>query len=125
MSPLFYLGLIPTLSLLVIHVLWISDRRNTPDHNVTPHVVGVVIVLLVFGGAGAWQLVASLRGDADDHKPPMQEMQTIEASLAMKKTKVTQPQKPHEEPPPPVKKEGVSNDENKKPDPKPVDKKDD
>jgi hypothetical protein len=125
MSPLFYLGLIPTLSLLVIHIMWISDSRNTPGSSAAPHVIGVVIVLLVLGGAAAWQVITTLRDDAADHKPPLQEMQTIEASLAVKKTKVTQPQKPHEEPPPPVKPEGVSHDDKKKPDPKPPEEKKD
>jgi hypothetical protein len=123
MPPLFYLGLVPVLSLLAIHVLWISDSRNAPDHNTMPHVVGVVIVLVVLGGAGAWQ-VARASDDDSDHKPELKDMQTIEASLAYKKTKTTQPQKQHDEPPPVQKQEGIRRDDTKKVDPKPEEKKD-
>lgn len=56
-------------------------------------------------------------------KPPLQEMETIEASLAYKKPNAPkQPQKPKNAPPPEVKPEGVSRDETKKPDEKPKDK---
>lgn len=51
--------------------------------------------------------------DAD----PLDHMQVIEASLAMKAEKVTQPQKPTHAPPPPVKEEGVSHDADKTPPP--------
>ena len=51
-----------------------------------------------------------------DTKPPLEEMETIEASLAYKKPNAPkQPQKPKTAPPPEVKPEGVSRDETKKP----------
>jgi len=46
---------------------------------------------------------------------PIDKMQMIEASLAMKAEKVKQPQKETHAPPPPVKDEGVSHDADKKP----------
>src|SRR6185436_8306094 len=49
------------------------------------------------------------------HVPPLKEMMTIEASLARKAEKKVQPQKELKTPEPPVKPEGVSHDENKKP----------
>jgi outer membrane biosynthesis protein TonB len=58
------------------------------------------------------------------HEPQLQEMITIEASLARKSVKKKQPQKELKAPEPPVKPEGVSHDENKKPlDKPPEDKK--
>jgi hypothetical protein len=116
MPPLFYLGLVPVLSLLVIHVLWISDSRNAPGHNAGPHVVGVLVVLGALGVAGAWQVVAAMNDDGAEHKPELRDTQTIEASLAYKKEKTKQPQKPHEAPPPPEKQEGIAHDQTKKPD---------
>ena len=53
------------------------------------------------------------------HQPELKEMITIEASLARKSEKKRQPQKELKTPEPPVKPEGVSHDENKKPDDKP------
>lgn len=53
--------------------------------------------------------------------PPLQEMVAIEAQLARKSVKQRQPQKELKTPPPEVKPEGVSRDENKQP----VDKKPD
>ncbi|MDX2088387.1 MAG: hypothetical protein SFX73_11080 [Kofleriaceae bacterium] len=59
-------------------------------------------------------------------KPPLQEMETIEASLAYKKPNAPkQPQKQKNAPPPVVKEQGVSRDETKKPDDKPKDKPED
>lgn len=49
------------------------------------------------------------------HVPPLREMMTIEASLARKSVKKTQPQKELKAPEPPAKPEGVSRDENKAP----------
>jgi hypothetical protein len=112
------------LSLLVIHLLWFSDSRNAPDHNTAPHVIGVAAVLIALGGAAAWQVMRS-GDDGNEHKPELRDMQTIEASLAYKKTKTTQPQKQHDEPPPVQKQEGIRRDDTKKADPKPPDKKDD
>ncbi|TMQ02643.1 MAG: TonB C-terminal domain-containing protein [Deltaproteobacteria bacterium] len=57
------------------------------------------------------------------HEPQLKEMMTIEASLARKSEKKRQPQKELKAPEPPVKPEGVSHDETKKPEKKP-DKKD-
>ncbi|HET7502783.1 MAG TPA: TonB C-terminal domain-containing protein, partial [Kofleriaceae bacterium] len=48
-------------------------------------------------------------------EPPLKEMVTIEASLARKSVKKKQPQKVLKEPEQPVKPEGVSRDETKKP----------
>nr|HEX4318280.1 hypothetical protein [Kofleriaceae bacterium] len=125
MSPWFYIGIIPVLSLLVIHLMWMSDAKASPDRSHgAHHVIGVVIVLVVLVTATGWQIVTSIGDDGSDHKPPLQEMQTIEASLAVKKTKVTQPQKHFKEPDPVLKKEGVSHDENKKVDPPKDEKKD-
>jgi hypothetical protein len=65
--------------------------------------------------------------EARAQEPPLRDMEVIEASLAYKPKnapKVTQPQKVRETPPPEVKPEGVSRDENKKvEDKKPEDKK--
>jgi outer membrane biosynthesis protein TonB len=60
-----------------------------------------------------------------EHQPELKEMITIEASLARKSEKKKQPQKELKapEPPPDVKPEGVSHDENKKPPEKPKDDK--
>lgn len=125
MSPLFYIGIIPVLSLLVIHLMWMSDAKASPDrNNSAQHVVGIVIVLLVLGGATAWQIASTWLADDEPSKPQLQDMQTIEASLAVKKTKVTQPQKHFKEPDPVVKPEGVSHDEDKKVEPPKEDKKD-
>lgn len=49
------------------------------------------------------------------HQPPLKEMMTIEASLARKAEKKTQPQKELKTPEPPPKPEGVSRDADKKP----------
>jgi outer membrane biosynthesis protein TonB len=57
-----------------------------------------------------------------EHVPPLKEMITIEASLARKAEKKQQPQKELKAPEP-VKPEGVSRDENKKPPDKPKDEK--
>jgi outer membrane biosynthesis protein TonB len=58
------------------------------------------------------------------HQPELQEMITIEASLARKSEKKKQPQKELKAPEPEVKPEGVSHDETRKPpDKKPDDKK--
>src|SRR5678816_1452431 len=58
------------------------------------------------------------------HQPELKEMLTIEASLARKSEKKKQPQKELKAPEPPVKPEGVSHDETKKP-PKEVKKPED
>lgn len=49
------------------------------------------------------------------HQPELKDLITIEASLARKSTKKRQPQKVLKAPEPPVKPEGVSRDEHKKP----------
>jgi outer membrane biosynthesis protein TonB len=70
-------------------------------------------------GLGA-PLVYFTDSEASVHKPELGEMETIEASLAYKKPKApVQPQKKVEEKQPEVKPEGVSHDEQKKPDEKP------
>lgn len=68
-----------------------------------------------------------LMGSASaDTTPPLDNLEAIEASLAYKKPNAPkQPQKQKAPPPPEVKPDGVSHDENKKPDDKkPEDKKD-
>jgi len=57
------------------------------------------------------------------HEPELKEMVAIEASLARKSVKKQQPQKELKAPEPPVKPEGVSRDENRKPLDKPKDDK--
>jgi len=57
------------------------------------------------------------------HEPELKEMVAIEASLARKSVKKQQPQKELKTPEPPVKPEGVSRDENRKPLDKPKDDK--
>ncbi len=57
------------------------------------------------------------------HDPELKEMVAIEASLARKSVKKQQPQKELKAPEPPVKPEGVSRDENRKPLDKPKDDK--
>jgi hypothetical protein len=60
-----------------------------------------------------------LGGERVEAKPALDDMQMIEASLAYKNPKApAQPQKQRSTPPPPVKQEGVSHDEHKKPDDK-------
>jgi outer membrane biosynthesis protein TonB len=59
------------------------------------------------------------------HVPPLQEMMTIEASLARKAEKKRQPQKEVVAPEPTAKPEGVSRDEDKKPPDKPKEPKED
>lgn len=55
-------------------------------------------------------------GGGDDDGPPLKDMESIEASLAYKKPNAPkQPQKKKVAPPPEVKPEGVSHDENKAP----------
>ena len=59
-------------------------------------------------------------GDASaDQGPVIQDMEAIEASIAVRKKPAKQPQKKIEAPPPEVKPVGVSHDENKIPDKKP------
>ncbi|MGN6109336.1 MAG: TonB C-terminal domain-containing protein [Kofleriaceae bacterium] len=55
--------------------------------------------------------------------PPLEDMEAIEASIAVRKKPAKQPQKKFQPPPPEVKPEGVSRDENKKPDEKKPDEK--
>lgn len=62
---------------------------------------------------GATVLLAEAAGTKQE--PPLKELVTIEASLARKSEKKKQPQKVLKEPEPPVKPEGVSRDETKKP----------
>jgi len=72
-----------------------------------------VVPTIVMGG----------RADADD-RPPLDNLEAIEASLAYKKPNAPkQPQKQKAPPPPEVKPQGVSHDENKKPDEKKPDEK--
>jgi hypothetical protein len=94
---------------------------------------------LVLGGAAIVLLVLLTQTAEIPHEPPLKEMMTIEASLARKSEKKTQPQKEQKapQPPPPpeakepdvkapdpvVKPEGVSRDETKKPADKPKDDK--
>jgi outer membrane biosynthesis protein TonB len=76
-----------------------------------------------FAMAGTTVLTGSLFGvtlymtqaTAATHEPPLKEMITIEASLARKSEKKVQPQKELKAPEPPVKPEGVSREELKKP----------
>src|SRR4051794_16359413 len=70
---------------------------------------------LVLGGAlfgGTLYLTESAEAA---HLPPLREMMTIEASLARKTVKKTQPQKELKAPEPVAKPEGVSHDETKAP----------
>jgi outer membrane biosynthesis protein TonB len=79
-----------------------------------------------FAFAGTFVLVGTLFGttvylsqaEGAPHEPELKEMIAIEASLARKSEKKAQPQKQLKAPEPPVKPEGVSHDENKKPDDK-------
>jgi hypothetical protein len=94
---------------------------------------------LVLGGAAIVLLVLLTQTAEIPHEPPIKDLMTIEASLARKSEKKTQPQKEQKapQPPPPpeakepdvkapdpvVKPEGVSRDETKKPVDKPKDDK--
>lgn len=88
----------------------------------------------MFAGFGALALCAALivptvvfADSAPEAGPPLDNMEAIEASLAYKKPNAPkQPQKQKAPPPPEVKPDGISHDENKKPDEKkPDDKKPD
>src|SRR5262245_31975114 len=70
----------------------------------------IVFTAALFGGT----LYLTEAAEAS-HVRPLKEMMTIEASLARKAEKKVQPQKELKTPEPPVKPEGVSHDENKKP----------
>lgn len=122
MPLIFYLVLVPALALILIHVMWWSDSSRAADRNVIQHVAALAVEVALIGGVIAASIVWTAPS-AEAAKPPLEEKQAIEASLAVKKTKVTQPQKHFRDPVPVVKPEGVSHDENKKPEPK-KDKKD-
>jgi hypothetical protein len=69
--------------------------------------VGVVVLITI---------MARDASAAANKGPNLDDMESIEASLAYKKPTPKQPQKPKQAPPPDVKPEGVSHDEQKKPD---------
>jgi outer membrane biosynthesis protein TonB len=70
---------------------------------------------VVLGGGLLGSVVLLAQTAEAAHEPPLREMITIEASLARKSVKKTQPQKELKAPEPPAKPEGVSRDENKAP----------
>lgn len=76
--------------------------------------IGTIALLGSMLGAGAYLALA--KDDKGAVVPPLREMITIEASLARKSDKPTQPQKPVAPPEPTAKPEGVSHDADKKPD---------
>lgn len=87
------------------------------------HGVALVSTFVLAAGLFGGTLYLTEAAEAA-HQPELKEMITIEASLARKSEKKRQPQKELKAPEPPVKPEGVSHDETKKPpDKKPEDKK--
>jgi outer membrane biosynthesis protein TonB len=87
------------------------------------HGLALVGTVLLSGALFGGTLYLTEAAEAT-HPPELQEMITIEASLARKSEKKKQPQKELKAPEPEVKPEGVSHDENKPPPPKkPEDKK--
>lgn len=110
-----WLTIVPAISLIVIHLMWWSDSRKSPDHNVVQHVLALVVGIVLLGGGVTASVVASEGEAKADDKSDMKDMQVIEASLAMKKEKKkVQPQKEFREPDPVKKPDGVSHDEKKK-----------
>lgn len=75
--------------------------------------LGTIALLGSMLGTGAYLALA--KDDKPAAVPPLREMITIEASLARKADKPTQPQKPMAPPEPAAKPEGVSHDADKKP----------
>ena len=77
------------------------------------HMMSVFATLVLTAGLVAPSVL--LRDASADEGPPLDNMESIEASLAYKKPNAPkQPQKPKQAPNPEVKPEGVSHDENKK-----------
>src|SRR5215813_13082604 len=97
--------------------------RNEQQHNGPLHGFAFVGTVLFSGALFGGTLYLTEAAEAS-HQPELKEMITIEASLARKSEKKTQPQKELKEPEPVKPPEGVSRDENKKPpEKKPEDKK--
>jgi hypothetical protein len=83
-------------------------------NNSQMHGAALVATLAVAGGLFVVTFYAAQTVEVP-HEPPLKELITIEASLARKSVKQKQPVKEAKTPEPPVKPEGVSRDENKKP----------
>jgi len=83
-------------------------------NNSQMHGAALVATIVVAGALFAVTFYAA-QSVEPPHEPPLKEMITIEASLARKSVKQKQPVKELKAPEPPVKPEGVSRDENKKP----------
>lgn len=92
-------------------------QKNSRLHGYA-FIATIVLTALLFGGT-----LYLAEASEVEHVPQLKEMMTIEASLARKSEKKTQPQKELKAPEPEVKPEGVSRDENKKPPEKPKDDK--
>jgi outer membrane biosynthesis protein TonB len=74
----------------------------------------VISAIVTVGVCGGLVLLLMLPNKAEAHKPILQDFDVIEASIAFTKAPQKQPQKKFKQPDP-VKPEGVSHDENKKP----------
>jgi outer membrane biosynthesis protein TonB len=83
-------------------------------NNSQMHGTALVATIVVAGGLFVVTFFYAAQAEVP-HEPPIKEMITIEASLARKSVKQKQPVKELKAPEPPVKPEGVSRDENKKP----------
>jgi hypothetical protein len=81
------------------------------------HVMAMIGACLLSAGLGVPTFILAGSADADP-KPVIEDMEAIEASIAVRKTPAKQPQKKVQAPPPEVKPEGVSHQEDKVPDPK-------
>jgi type IV secretory pathway VirB10-like protein len=81
------------------------------------HAVSLTIMLVAAAALAflVWWSRHAAAGNGD-RGPNLDDLEAIEASLADKKPSPKQPQKPKQAPPPEVKVEGVSHDEDKKPD---------
>jgi len=82
--------------------------------NGTLHALSLTVMIAVSGAlAGGIYMQSQWAKDKGKNGPDIDNMEAVEASLAYKKPDQKQPQKPKVAPPPDVKPEGVSHDENK------------